>query len=198
MADKALFLVGDVVQRTGLSEATVRHLIARELIPSRRLGRRIVGGVAPRRAYRPAPRPAAGGRVRRPARSPKPSAVAAGRVSSRHPAADPLLEGRRPAPRSAHPVGTPPMPEPTRAPSDRLQGVATPAPSPVDSSAGCLHCGRPIPRPRPRQKACSSGCRWSLWKAGRQRAARAQTERDRNIRELLEAALKRLEDSSGP
>ena len=42
MADKALFLVGDVVLRTGLSEASVRHLIARELIPSRRLGRRIV------------------------------------------------------------------------------------------------------------------------------------------------------------
>jgi hypothetical protein len=42
MADKALFLVGDVVRLTGLSEATVRHLIARELIPSRRLGRRIV------------------------------------------------------------------------------------------------------------------------------------------------------------
>ncbi len=42
MADKALFLVGDVVQRTGVPEATVRHLIARELIPSRRLGRRII------------------------------------------------------------------------------------------------------------------------------------------------------------
>jgi Helix-turn-helix domain len=44
MADtgKTLFLVGDVARLTGLSEATIRHLIARELIPSRRLGRRIV------------------------------------------------------------------------------------------------------------------------------------------------------------
>lgn len=84
-----------------------------------------------------------------------------GQLPGQHPPADPLLEGRRGPPGHPHPVGTT-MPAPSTGPGRRLRGVATPAPNPVDSSAGCLHCGRPIPRPRPRQKACSSRCRWAL------------------------------------
>ena len=70
----------------------------------------------------------------------------------------------------------------TPAPPGRLRGVATPSPRPVDSLACCLHCGRPIPRPRPGQKACSDRCRWALWKAARQTAAQA---RDRKILEYV-------------
>jgi len=65
------------------------------------------------------------------------------------------------------------MPAPTTAPEARLQGVATPAAGRVDSRTGCQRCGRPIPQPRPGQKACSPRCRWALWKA----LQRAQGER---------------------
>jgi predicted nucleic acid-binding Zn ribbon protein len=86
----------------------------------------------------------------------------------------------------------------TRA-AGRSGSVATPPAGPVDSPAGCLHCGRPIPKPRPRQKACSSRCRWALWKRERHAAARAQASRDdelraalTEIRELVQASLRRL------
>jgi hypothetical protein len=78
------------------------------------------------------------------------------------------------------------MAGPSRNPAARLHGVATPTPSPVDSPAGCLCCGR-IPKPRPRQKACSSRCRWALWKATRQAQARAQLVRDQETRAALKA-----------
>jgi len=85
------------------------------------------------------------------------------------------------------------MQTPFPTPSARLQGVATPVPGPLDSSGRCQRCGRPIPKPRPRQKACSSRCRWALWKAGQARSAQALVQRDREIQELLNVALRKLE-----
>jgi hypothetical protein len=61
-----------------------------------------------------------------------------------------------------------------------------------------LERARPIPRPRPRQKTCSSRCRWALWKAGRQTAAQAHVERDRHLRDLLREALNVLEKRGAP
>jgi hypothetical protein len=81
------------------------------------------------------------------------------------------------------------LPEPTTAPPARLQGVATPPPEALLDSRRCGHCGCTIPKPRPGQKACSSRCRWALWKTKR---TQAQAGRDREIRELLEAALRKL------
>jgi hypothetical protein len=66
-------------------------------------------------------------------------------------------------------------------------------PRDVDSRP-CEHCGGWIPKPRKAQRACSAGCRWALWKAGRQREADARAARDREVRELLQAALRRLGD----
>lgn len=89
------------------------------------------------------------------------------------------------------------MQTPSTAPSARLQGVATPGPDRIDSPRPCARCGTAIPKPRPRQKACSSRCRFALWKAGKTRVAQAEAERDRAIRELLEAALLLLGSRSG-
>jgi hypothetical protein len=58
------------------------------------------------------------------------------------------------------------MSEPSTAPATRLQGVATPQPDQIDSPRPCARCGTEIPKPRKGQKACSSRCRWALWKAG--------------------------------
>ena len=90
------------------------------------------------------------------------------------------------------------MQTPSTAPPTRSGSVATPGPDRIDSPRPCARCGAEIPKPRKGQKACSSRCRWALWKAGRTRIAQAQADRDREIRELLEAALKRLEDPSNP
>ena len=84
------------------------------------------------------------------------------------------------------------MKQPPDAPGTRPAGVANAIQGSVDSSGRCQRCGRGIPKPRPRQKACSSRCRWALWKAGQQRIAQVQAERDLEIRGLLEAALSRL------
>jgi predicted nucleic acid-binding Zn ribbon protein len=88
------------------------------------------------------------------------------------------------------------MPEPSTSPPARPQGVATPQPDRIDSPRPCARCGAEIPKPRKGQKACSSRCRWALWKAGRTRTAEVQAERDREIRELLEAALRALRSGS--
>lgn len=62
-------------------------------------------------------------------------------------------------------------------------GVATPTSEGLlDSPACCLQCRRHIAQLRPGQKACSARCRWALWKASRDAAARV---RDRKIGELL-------------
>lgn len=79
-------------------------------------------------------------------------------------------------------------------------GVATPTPARLHSSVACGHCRREIPNPRPGQKACSSRCRWALWKAGRQTEAQRQVEgrreRDERVRELLTAALAALNENA--
>ena len=84
------------------------------------------------------------------------------------------------------------MPDPATSPPDRLHSVATPGPNQIDSPRPCARCGAEIPRPRKGQKACSSRCRWALWKASQARTAQAQVERDREIRGLLEGALRKL------
>jgi len=68
-------------------------------------------------------------------------------------------------------------------PVARPDSVATPAHGGLlDSGPRCLHCRQAIPRPRKGQQACSARCRWALWKAGQQTAAKV---RDRKIREYL-------------
>jgi hypothetical protein len=86
------------------------------------------------------------------------------------------------------------MKSPLRAPSGRLEGVATPAPAlPVDSRP-CAHCRRPISRPPAKQKACSPRCRWALWKTARQGQEQARQAVDRRLAELLREALSLLEE----
>jgi predicted nucleic acid-binding Zn ribbon protein len=58
----------------------------------------------------------------------------------------------------------------------------------VGSGRECPACGKPISG---RQRACSAKCRAAL---SRQRRADRLKARDREIRGLLEVALKRLED----
>ena len=72
------------------------------------------------------------------------------------------------------------------------QRVATPASDTKRDSARCGRCGRPIERPRPRQKACSSRCRFALWKAEQDRRVSGLDERHRRAYELLEEALRLL------
>ncbi len=88
------------------------------------------------------------------------------------------------------------MESPPRTPGTGLDGVATADLGRLHSPAVCGHCGREIPRPRVGQKACSSRCRWALRKAGRQETARRQRARDEEVRALLEAALRKLEEGS--
>ena len=80
------------------------------------------------------------------------------------------------------------MEAPRIAPSDRPQGVRTPAPLPrVDSP--CPVCQeRPI---RGQQTVCSARCRARRWRLGK---ATQASGRDRGIGQLLEAALKKLEE----
>lgn len=84
------------------------------------------------------------------------------------------------------------MSTPSPGPGRRSSSVATLAPAQLDSPRPCARCGAEIPKPRTGQKACSSRCRWALWKAGQTRDVQAQAERDREIRELLETALQKL------
>jgi hypothetical protein len=67
----------------------------------------------------------------------------------------------------------------------------------------CRACGTPIPKPRKGQKACSSRCRWRLWAADHRGsgaesryAEEARETRDQELRQLLEAALRKLEEGS--
>jgi predicted nucleic acid-binding Zn ribbon protein len=82
------------------------------------------------------------------------------------------------------------MPAPSPGLPARAEGVANGTPGTLLDSRRCGHCGRTIPKPRPGQKACWSRCRWALW---RTRRTQAQARRDREIRELLEAALRALD-----
>jgi len=70
-------------------------------------------------------------------------------------------------------------------------GVATPPSGLLDSGPCCLQCGQAIPSPRNGQRACSARCRWALWKAGQQAAAR---ERDRKILEHVMSAEESLQE----
>jgi hypothetical protein len=86
------------------------------------------------------------------------------------------------------------MNSPHVAPPEGLHGVATPDPDlPVDSRP-CAKCGRPIPRPRKKQKACSPACRWALWKAGRQGQEQARRERDHRLVALAKEIVTILEE----
>lgn len=87
------------------------------------------------------------------------------------------------------------MAPPRPGPPGRPHGVATQGPDRLDSPRLCLHCGVQIPKPRQGQKACSSRCRWALWKAGRETQAAARLARDQEICELLEAALGKLKEA---
>jgi len=79
------------------------------------------------------------------------------------------------------------MPEtPHHVAQEPLEGVRTP------EGLSCPVCERtPL---RPRQTMCSGKCRAARWR--RQREATREA-RDRKIRELLEAALKKLEMPCG-
>ena len=86
------------------------------------------------------------------------------------------------------------MKMPTTAPPVRLSGVATPLPGPVDSRTCCLRCGRPIPKPRRGQKACSAACRWQLWAAARRAQQEAQAANDEADRAALLLIRAQLDD----
>ena len=82
-----------------------------------------------------------------------------------------------------------------------LGSVATENPG-MDTGNGlsCLKCGRPFPRYRKGRRACSSRCRWALWKAAQTAKAQARQDRDEarrirdtEIREHLTAALRALD-----
>jgi predicted nucleic acid-binding Zn ribbon protein len=79
------------------------------------------------------------------------------------------------------------MSEPSTAPPARPSSVATPASDRIDSPRPCARCGAEIPKPRKGQKACSSRCRWALWKMGRRALAETQAARDQETRAVLEA-----------
>jgi hypothetical protein len=73
-----------------------------------------------------------------------------------------------------------------------LHGVATPAPDTRLDSGHRRRCGRQIERPRPCQKACSSRCRFALWKAAQGHRASGMEERHREAYALLKEALRIL------
>ena len=88
------------------------------------------------------------------------------------------------------------MSDPTTAPPDRLEGVGKRQDDSMLGSSVCRAGGAAIPRPPPGQRACSSRCRWRLWRARQTESRRLTTSRDAEIRALLETALKRLGESA--
>ena len=78
---------------------------------------------------------------------------------------------------------------------ETLHGVANArGESLVHSGPKCVHCGKPIPRPRPGQRFCSATCRGAMWRAQHRGQAAAERVRKEEIRALLEAALEKLQE----
>jgi hypothetical protein len=84
---------------------------------------------------------------------------------------------------------------PPRRAERRLPGVRTPGPSVVPSARVCGACGGPLGKDgapyRDGQRACSGRCRAAL---NRQKQAARLAERDAELRRLLEAALRLLDN----
>jgi hypothetical protein len=83
------------------------------------------------------------------------------------------------------------MSRPSPTPSVSRRGVRTPYTGPGLSYCGA--CGAPLTTPRRGQKACSPRCRARLHRATR---AAAQAARDGEVRRLLVAALRALDDGA--